>query len=566
MGFNIKKAGGGLGKAAGYLGEKASTKSLSGGLGGIAGQITGTSKDAGILGVGQFKADAPAINGAAFTNDSESEARQAAFASQLNAANQRSAPKVAAAKLGPAERIAAAQAQGATIDQSQQAQFRAQQATLANQLAAQAAGQGPSLAQSQLQQATNRNVAQSMALAASQRGATAGQGLRSLAQQTSNINQQAAQQSADLAMQEQMAARQQLAGVAAAGREQDIGLATSQAGLTQQTSLANAGFTQQAALANQDAGNQFQLQQAQLNQQAGLANQQSALAQTGLNDAQSRFFNQGLSDMEQRDREAAMALEKLKVDQSLGVAGINSGAYTSASQARGNLIGGIGEGAAAIAAMSDKRTKKDITDGATPTDEFLKSFSASMKKDPEDASNPWAGQRQMGKGIGKGLASMGQGGEAAPISNMPQSAGGAAGIASMMAAHGAVVPGEAPYPGDDPRNDVVTAKVSPGEVIVPRTAAADEDKLKEFVKALSASQYRYKDPKHGAGTYVSPMAQELEKSELGRSMVDETPEGKQVNYARAGGLMLSTAAMLNDKVADLDARLAKALEKKKRSA
>lgn len=47
----------------------------------------------------------------------------------------------------------------------------------------------------------------------------------------------------------------------------------------------------------------------------------------------------------------------------------------------------------------------------------------------------------------------------------------------LYAAHGATVPGQAPYPGDDSRNDVVPAMVSPGEKILPRTEASEYDKF-----------------------------------------------------------------------------------------
>lgn len=47
----------------------------------------------------------------------------------------------------------------------------------------------------------------------------------------------------------------------------------------------------------------------------------------------------------------------------------------------------------------------------------------------------------------------------------------------MFAAHGATVPGEAPFPGDDSRNDIVPAMVSPGEKILPRSQASEYDKF-----------------------------------------------------------------------------------------
>lgn len=53
-----------------------------------------------------------------------------------------------------------------------------------------------------------------------------------------------------------------------------------------------------------------------------------------------------------------------------------------------------------------------------------------------------------------------------------------------MLAHGGVVPGEAPLPGDHPQNDVVHARLSPGEVVVPRSAAGDPHRLAAFIAHL----------------------------------------------------------------------------------
>lgn len=61
-------------------------------------------------------------------------------------------------------------------------------------------------------------------------------------------------------------------------------------------------------------------------------------------------------------------------------------------------------------------------------------------------------------------------------------------------AHGGVVPGEAEVPGDHPANDTFQAHLSPGEVVVPRTAAADPIKLAEFVANLPAGDSPKIDP------------------------------------------------------------------------
>lgn len=96
-----------------------------------------------------------------------------------------------------------------------------------------------------------------------------------------------------------------------------------------------------------------------------------------------------------------------------------------------------------------------------------------------------AKQKAMGSALG-GVA----GGVAGAYFGGPAGAAAGAGAGSQLGgsiagafgggyAHGGKIPGEAPFPGDDPRNDIVEAKVSPGEVVVPRSKVdAIEDLLK----------------------------------------------------------------------------------------
>ena len=213
-----------------------------------------------------------------------------------------------AAQLSPAERIEAervgginiGQAQGfggAQIDPAAQAraaqlgrqdqQFRAGQTGLMSQLQDQAAGRGPSLAGGQLQEASERTLAQQAGAAAAGGGSSA-LARRQLASNAAQQNQQTARDVAQVRLQEQLSARQQLAGVTQTGREQDINVANAQAQLQQQTSLANqaalnqragqqAGLNQQAGIFSAEQMNQRQYQQAQLNAQLGLANQQAGM-------------------------------------------------------------------------------------------------------------------------------------------------------------------------------------------------------------------------------------------------------------------------------------------------
>lgn len=99
----------------------------------------------------------------------------------------------------------------------------------------------------------------------------------------------------------------------------------------------------------------------------------------------------------------------------------------------------------------------------------------------QQAANQATTQGNLIGGLGQGLASYYGAKNAAKTPNTTTQT---AGSWNGMLAHGGPVPGEAPYPGDDPRNDVVDAKLSPGEVVVPRTAAQNPIKLADFVAHL----------------------------------------------------------------------------------
>lgn len=79
--------------------------------------------------------------------------------------------------------------------------------------------------------------------------------------------------------------------------------------------------------------------------------------------------------------------------------------------------------------------------------------------------------------------------------------------------------------------------------------------LADFLLKLKAHKYEYKDPKkplRGDGEFYSPMAQELEKTRVGKTMVKDTPDGKVVDYGKGFGAMLAASAMLMERVKNLE--------------
>lgn len=74
----------------------------------------------------------------------------------------------------------------------------------------------------------------------------------------------------------------------------------------------------------------------------------------------------------------------------------------------------------------------------------------------------------------------------------------------------------------------------------------------EFLDSLTSYKYNYKNPKHGEGDQVGVMAQDLEKA--APQMVEETPEGKVVDYSKAGGPLFASLADLHHRLKQLEGK------------
>lgn len=130
-----------------------------------------------------------------------------------------------------------------TIDTTNYNQDRGNQNDLMAMYKAQAAGTGPSMAQGLLQQATDQNINQAMALGAAQQGQGMGYAgaLRNIADQSAQARQQGAGQAALLKNQEMLQGQNQLGGLLGTMAGQDLGLAGAQANLNATTDMYNSG-------------------------------------------------------------------------------------------------------------------------------------------------------------------------------------------------------------------------------------------------------------------------------------------------------------------------------------
>jgi len=342
------------------------------------------------------------------------------------------------------------------IQQSQQAfdQTQGQQQALAQALAAQAQGQGPNLAQNQLEKATQNNIAQNAGMMDSQRGINPGAAQRLIAQNTANQNQEAAGQSAIMRAQQQLAAQGQLGGLL---------------NNVQGQNLQNQNIYQNAVAALNNANISNALGQERIN--AGTAAQNAAANQN----TASGILNSLSSGM---------------------------GMMSSMGMADGGMVphyadgGGVG-GAGGF----DMGSMMNMFGGSKGGGEDKQKDPMFM---PPDASLQIANQMAAEGGVPHYAAGM----HVQPLTNMedimgqanPQNVmsmlggggeGGGMGSLAMLAAaaRGGKIPGHAKVKGDSPKNDTVPAMLSPGEIVLPKSVVDSPDaesKAAEFVKHIKA--------------------------------------------------------------------------------
>jgi hypothetical protein len=311
--------------------------------------------------------------------------------------------------------------------QNQTNVFQQQQA-LANQLGQIGAGQGPNPAQAQLAQATGQNVANQAALMAGQRGTSANAGL---------LARQAAQQGGAL---QQQAVGQ---GATLQAQQQLAALQAQQAQQAQMAQLAGAQVGQQ-----QGAANAYQ--------QGALAGQSNLLgAAQGYNQAQ--VSNQGL------------------YNQALGQ--ITGGMFQGLGAAAGGLGGLFKAAPAAAGAGATSGIVGAGAGGGAGSSGFLgvnKAYGGEIEKYADGGMV--GGPKSF---VGQHLAQ-----------SMKMAKGGVI-DGEQLAAQGMTVPGKAVVKGDSLKNDKVPARLSPGEIVIPRSIAQHPQapsKAAEFVKAIMAKK------------------------------------------------------------------------------
>lgn len=84
--------------------------------------------------------------------------------------------------------------------------------------------------------------------------------------------------------------------------------------------------------------------------------------------------------------------------------------------------------------------------------------------------------------------------------------------------------------------------------------SADSD-IGDFLNSVSAQKFKYKNPQqYGRGDVYGVMAQDLEKTDVGASMVTNTPQGKVVDFAKGFGAIMAALAQINERLNKLESK------------
>lgn len=196
------------------------------------------------------------------------------------------------------------------MDTTQADQTRAAQTGLITDLQNQAAGIGPSLAQAQLQKASDQNLANTLSAIQSTRGMGATAAAAQAQGAGAAAGQAMAQDSAILRLQEQMQARGMLGQLATGTRGQDIGQAA------QQAQIALQDRAQTDAIRDQLIGRGVSLAQAEQEARAKVAqmNQQGRIAAVGADQNQQGITNQNQQANRQQGAQESQFVAKFFMD------------------------------------------------------------------------------------------------------------------------------------------------------------------------------------------------------------------------------------------------------------
>lgn len=424
-------------------------------------------------------------------------------------------------------------------------------------------GKAPSVAEMQLRNTLNRNVADQNARAAGARGLGVAGARRQAAMNIARLNADAAESGALVRAQEQATARGQLGGLATDTRGQDISQSTTQAGLNQDANKFTAGASQQASQFNAAAENQRGLTQAQLttgvNQGNAAASNQAAITQAGLNtdvwqgnanrQAQTSQFNAGQQNAVNTSQAGlntqvslgnannATGVSQFNAGQTNDINRFNAGATNDASQfnagatnqraqAQGAQDTAVSQSNAQLGTQNNQFNAGQVN--ATAAGNADRALNGQQITNNRDAS-------LRGDAIQSGIGAANAQNGVATQENQKreQNANMVKSVATGVAAL------------SDRRAKENVGRPSDAEVTA-------------FLESIKPSEFDYKPGVGDDKRHVGVMAQDVDDTPMGRGFVIETGKGKALDAAQAVGPMLVALRHLSDRINEMDGKRRKA--------
>lgn len=497
--------------------------------------------------------------------------------------------------MSPAEAIRAAQIEaarevtGEKIDTRQRDEIRAKQMALLAGFEDDAAGKGTSAAQAQLQMAIDQAIANQMGIAAGSHGTGSVTANLRASSNIGSLSQQAAAQSAILRAQEIQQARQNLlTGYSDVGG-MDLSLATNQA-----------QFNQQANLANQSIEGQRFLQQAALEQQVRLQNQANVQQANMFNAGSANtasMYNAGQSNETARAQAALTAqISQFNAQQSNAQAALQAQLDSQLGMFNSSQVNSNNLAQAQLSQQANLFNSSQANDFAKLQAQIASTqgmFNAGQTNDTSRLNAQLAQQANLanasntltGRGLddsrnanalnayvtlnGQSLQSSYQNQQLQMMADQQKQQEQReaqakrdkliGGLVGGLAAGGSflipgVGPALAPFAG--------AAGYQIGSSISDQREKTDIGKLDdasvdEMLGNLVASRYRYKNPNQpgaGQGERFGIMAQDLEKSAMGKSLVIDDGGVKKIDGNQAVGALLAAMSRTHDRLRKLEAR------------
>lgn len=119
----------------------------------------------------------------------------------------------------------------------------------------------------------------------------------------------------------------------------------------------------------------------------------------------------------------------------------------------------------------------------------------------------------------------------------------------------------APTPGEQMLGAVggVAGLASLSDRRAKKNIADGEEEADELVKALRAKTWEYRDPKQpgaGPGRFLGDMAQNIEKTRVGKTIVRDTPRGKMIDGGRLAAALAAAMPGIDKRISKLERKRA----------